>query len=275
MAFLATGFQDADRDDSGSLITCLEAISTHPFFIGVKEESYRLLQIIPGCRILEVGCGTGSDAQRMSILAGSEGLVAAVDPGVNMLKEAKSRVLSHKPPDSGGAAPEFFRMDGRSLGFPDSSFDMVREDRSLQHIRNPEAMIREMARVLRPGGRFVLFEPDWELFIIDAADRVLTRKILNFWADQFMNGWIGRELYRLCTENGIRGITVLPRTMIMHDLLTCDQIFGIRDTVLFAEKTGIIDRISGIQWLTALEDADRSGRFFSSFTGYLVYGEKS
>lgn len=273
MAFLATGFQHADQDDTGTLITCLDAISMHPFFIGVKEESFRILRISPGSSILEVGCGIGTDAKRLASLTGSGGMVAAVDPGLKMLKEAMS---GRKPDDTApdGILPVFIRMDGRALGFPDSTFDAFREDRALQHIHNPQSVIREMIRVLRPGGRFVLFEPDWELFIIDGADQLLTRRILNFWADTFMNGWIGRKLFRLCRDCGAQEVTVLPRTMIMHDLLICDRIFGIRDTVSRAADNGIIAPDAGSKWISELENANQSGRFFSSFTGYLVHGKK-
>lgn len=272
MAYLATGFQEADRDNSGRLISCLGAIETNPFFSRVKEESYRLLHLPQGSRVLDVGCGTGSDVRRLTALVGAGGMVVGVDPGISMLNEAfraGSSVSSHE-----GRSASFIRMDGRHLAFPDSCFDGVWEDRALQHIGNPQEVIREMFRVLRPEGWFVFFEPDWELFIIDGPERELTRKILNFWADSFMNGWIGRRLLRLCHDCDAGEVSVLARTMIMNDLSTCDRIFGIRDTVRLAVEKEVIDDEAGSRWLSVLENDDRSGRFFASFTGYLVYGRK-
>jgi len=246
---------------------------SHPFFRNVKDESFRLLDLHSGDRILEVGCGTGQDAWILAGITGYDGLVAAIDPGMSMLREAQMG-----DPDSEsnprGIYPSFARMDGRSLGFGAGVFDAVREDRALQHIGEPERVVSEMFRVLKPGGRFVLFEPDWELFIIDHPMPDVTRRILNFWADQFMNGWIGRRLFRLCLDYGASEITVLPRTFTLHDLNTCDRIFGIRDTVSHARETGLISEDDSDQWISILKESDESGRFFSSFTGYLITGKK-
>lgn len=274
MTFLATGFQQSDQDTSGILIACLDAIRSHPFFQLVKEESFDLLQVTEGMRLLEIGCGTGADAWKLADITGSSGLVAAIDPSLVMLENAQGGTSIGQKSESSLLCPAFVRMDGRDLAFSDSVFDCVREDRALQHIRAPERVISEMLRVLKPDGTFVLFEPDWELFTIDAPDKLVTRKILNFWSDQFMNGWIGRELFRICMDCGAIMVSVHPRTMVLHDLKTCEQIFGIMETVTRTVYAGIITSEEAASWLSSLNDADRAGTFFCSFTGYLVQGRK-
>jgi ubiquinone/menaquinone biosynthesis C-methylase UbiE len=271
MTFLADGFQEADSDTTGVLVTCLDSISSHPFFRSVKEESFNLLRIGPGSAILEVGCGTGTDAWIMAGISGASGSVTGIDPGLSMIQRARDAKKILLPSTQ---APRFLRMDGRYLGFPGQTFDAVREDRALQHISEPELVIREMFRVLKPGGRFSLFEPDWELFVIEGPGKGLTRTILNFWADTFMNGWIGRNLFALCRQNGARSPDVHPRTLVLHDLATCDQIFAIRETVARAVSSGIISIADADRWISYCEHADKEGRFFCSFTGFLVQGEK-
>lgn len=62
------------------------------------------------------------------------------------------------------------------------------------HVENPRQTLAEMIRVARPGGRTVVLDPDFETLVIDAADRSLTRSILNFVCDSIArNGWIGRQ----------------------------------------------------------------------------------
>lgn len=275
MTYLATGFQASDQDTTGILQSCLDSISSHPFFRSIKEESYRLLNLVQPSAVLEVGCGTGSDAWRLVEFTGASGLVIGIDPGLAMIQTARRirNDLSSSACSNQGI-PHFLRMDGRYLGFPDCIFDAVREDRALQHISYPEQVIGEMLRVLKPGGSIVIFEPDWELFIIEGQGKILTRTILNFWTDTFMNGWIGRSLFRICSDSGVREITIHPRTLILHDLAICNQIFAVRDTVTRAGASGIISPDDAEAWIMYIEEADRAGRFFCSFTGYLIHGKK-
>ena len=69
-----------------------------------------------------------------------------------------------------------------------------------------------MARVLRPNGRLVVFEPDTGGLLIDAPDKEVTRRIINFRGDVVRNGWIGRQLPRLMKHAGFLDVevTVLP-----------------------------------------------------------------
>ena len=90
MAFLASNFQSIDAaDDPGQLLSCLNAVRDHPFFCAAKEESCRLLQVRPGCRVLEIGCGTGEDAGVLARYAGAGDLVFATDVSRTPISRAK------------------------------------------------------------------------------------------------------------------------------------------------------------------------------------------
>ena len=66
-----------------------------------------------------------------------------------------------------------------------------------------------MIRVARPGARVVIVAADAPL--IDAGDRALTRRIVDFICDHEINGWLGRQMPRLYKENGLTDITVTPQ----------------------------------------------------------------
>jgi ubiquinone/menaquinone biosynthesis C-methylase UbiE len=103
-------------------------------------------------RVLDVGCGTGFVAQRVApVLSGGDTIVCA-DLSQVML-DACRRTLSE-----GGFACrfEFAKLDGRALPGPDGTCDVVTMNSVLHHLPEPGATLREVDRVLRPGGAFIV-----------------------------------------------------------------------------------------------------------------------
>lgn len=267
MTFLATGFQKVDYStDHEKLIRCLNAIHDHPFFQSVKEESFHHLDITPGFTILEIGCGTGQDANSLAILNGPKGNVIGSDISYTVLSRAKMLHCSSNV--------SFCLMDGHNIPIIDNACDAVREDRVLQHVHHPEYIIKEIFRILKPGGRCVLFEPDWDSFLVDGGDFDKTRKILDFWSDQFACGHIGGKLRRFCMNTGFSDIVVIPKTCVFTDLAQADLIFTLSENARMASEKGIIVPEEANEFIRILMDMDKNGTFFCSFTGYLVSGKK-
>jgi len=95
--------------------------------------------------VLDVGCGEGQVARLAA--AGGAALVAGVDPTWNQVVVARQR----------GGGPVYGRADADALPFPDGTFDAVVACLVFEHIRTVDAAVAEVARVLRPGGRFLFF----------------------------------------------------------------------------------------------------------------------
>ncbi len=93
-----------------------------------------------GERILDLGCGDGQLTER---LAKSGAIVTGVDADPRMVEAAKSRGL------------DAHRAMAESMPFADASFDAVFSNAALHWVRNQDAMMAEVRRVLKPGGRFV------------------------------------------------------------------------------------------------------------------------
>ena len=88
----------------------------------------------------------------------------------------------------------------RTLPFPDGAFDRSFCRWVLLHVEAAEAVVREMRRVARPGGRIMCVEADWETVTVYPGERRLTRRILNFSSDRHIEGWSGRRLAPLLRE---------------------------------------------------------------------------
>ncbi len=263
---LASGFQSVDHaSDFEVFSSCLTLIDSLPFFAECKRESYDLLGATPGHRILEVGCGLGDDAAALARRVAPGGSVVAVDGSQAMVEAARKR-------HGDVAGLSFDVADAAHLSFDDATFDGCRIDRVLQHIADPAAAIGEMVRVLRPGGVLVAFDNDWETLTVDSADRALTRTVLNAWCDRFPSGWIGRRLVALFLQAGLGDVVTYPKTLVLRDLEVADQVFSFISTAERLAEAGAISRDDADRWSNELRTANAEGRFFTSYTGFLVSG---
>jgi len=112
----------------------------------------RATALRPGDRVLDVACGTGFVARCAAQLVGPGRLVAGVDVSPDMLAVARSVT----PP---GNAVEWHEASAESMPFPDDSFDVALCQMGLQFFPDRQAALRELRRILVPGGRLALNLP--------------------------------------------------------------------------------------------------------------------
>jgi SAM-dependent methyltransferase len=107
-----------------------------------------------GARVLEVGCGPG----HLSVqLAGQHRLeVTGLDLDPAMIARAAANI--DRAANRGGRRPSFLVGDVAALAFPDRSFDLVVSTLSMHHWADPAAALAEIGRVLRPGGRALIWD---------------------------------------------------------------------------------------------------------------------
>ena len=106
-------------------------------------------------RALDVGCGAGALALALAPLVRE---VVGVDRVPELLEFARQRAPGNA---------QFVEGDATSLPFEDASFDLAGTLRTLHHVRRPELVVAELARVARPGGRVLVID---QLAPIDPLD---------------------------------------------------------------------------------------------------------
>lgn len=163
----------------------------HPWY----ESVYREIKDYPPCRVLEVGCGRGGFAIWLSrqapqlSLTGLDFSGAAID-------------IAQKSAAAQNAKVEFVQGDAEALPFADGSFDLVISCECMEHVPHPPQMAEELARVLKPGGRFCLTTPSQlNGMMIGWLHSLLTRKPYNSGAgvqprENFYFYWMVRRYLR-------------------------------------------------------------------------------
>jgi ubiquinone/menaquinone biosynthesis C-methylase UbiE len=238
------------------------------FFRLAKRRTYELLALSPGEHVLDVGCGAGDDVRALAEIVGTTGLAVGIDSSETMLNAARQR-------SANGPFPvQFLVGDATHLEFVDASFDGCRADRVLQHLTDPPVAVAEMARVLRPGGRVVVLEPDTGGLLIDAPDLEVTRRITEFRGGVVRSGWIGRQLRRLLTGAGLTDVEVAvlpsPRTDYAHTNASLRLDYYAR----CAAEAGVISAAEASAWSESLAAAAAAGDFCCVVTMFLVAGRK-
>ena len=106
-----------------------------------------LADLKPGERVFDVACGTGLVTFRAAEAVGPSGVVAASDISEDMVASVAAAAASR------GIAGDFRRMDAETLDHRDATFDVVICALGLMYVAEPANALREMRRVLVPGGR--------------------------------------------------------------------------------------------------------------------------
>lgn len=115
-----------------------------------RRRTVAVAGVTPGERALDVCAGTGD----LSLaLAGAGARVVGADFCAPMLDLARGKAAR-----CAGEVPRFLCADALALPFPDASFDLATVAFGIRNVSDPEAGLRQMARVVRPGGRVVVLE---------------------------------------------------------------------------------------------------------------------
>jgi SAM-dependent methyltransferase len=123
----------------------------HGPLAGLHGELLALAAPARGEMVLDVACGAGVLSIAVASAVGSAGRVLGVDLAESMVQAARLRAQS-----LGLAHAAFERMDAEQLTLPDASFDIALCALGLMYVPDAEVALRELHRVLRPGGRAVL-----------------------------------------------------------------------------------------------------------------------
>jgi ArsR family transcriptional regulator len=154
--------------------------------------AHGMMGLLPGRRVLDLGCGSGRLARLMAAAGNS---VTAVDNSEEQIRLAREEAdIAGRTPAPPQSKPDFILASMEATGLPAGSFDVALLSQSLHHAANPSEVIREAHRLLATDGRLLILdllahEEDW-----------LRSKFGDFWlgfAEADLRAWIQSAGFRI------------------------------------------------------------------------------
>ena len=170
-----------------------------------EAAAFVLPELRQGMRVLDVGCGPGSITRGLAERV-APGEVVGVDLSAETLEAARRDAAAR-----GLANLRYQEGSVYALPFPDASFDVAYAHQVLQHLREREVAVREMLRVLRPGGLLAVRDIDWETVVYWPDDPWMDRFVEVHLKTWYRNGGepaMGRRLRGLFNAAGVTDVRV-------------------------------------------------------------------
>ena len=219
-----------------------------------------VLATAPGERILDVGCGPGFYVAELLEEVGDSGSVVGVDSSPQMLAVAARRVEQREN-------VAFYESDATSLPVADGDFDAVLSVQVIEYVPDADRALAELYRVLRPGGRAVVWDVDWTTISWHATNEAAMEEALLAWDEHLAHPALPRTLAARLRAAGFEDVRaeghVFATTELVPDAYV-GAIFPLMEKFV-AARSGPAEAKA---WADDQHELDERGEFFFSCTQF-------
>jgi arsenite methyltransferase len=237
-----------------------------PDLVAQRAQVRAALKLRSGEHVLEIGCGNGLLACEMAGEVGSRGRVDGVDLSSSMI--ATARDLCAQMPNTG-----FIAADAVDLPYEDASFDVATSVQCLCFVSDVSAALAEMRRVLKPGGRFVILDTDWDTLVWNSSKPDLMEKVMGNYKSIYADARLPRTLSKLLAAAGLE-LRTREQFAIVNWKYAADSYSG--------HQIGFTRAVAGTSFPSAVLDdwerdihaANDDGTYFFNLNRYIFSGVK-
>jgi ubiquinone/menaquinone biosynthesis C-methylase UbiE len=189
--------------DEGVLETIaarLEFRGTDDGYAQLSQAHFPRLPLLQARQILALGCGTGIEVRALRRLTGPDTAIVGVDHSPALLDVARRLTADEGLSDN----VTYQTGDAHQLAFRDGEFDIVTLHTVISHADDPQRMLREARRVVRPGGTVAIFDGDYASLTFAYPDHALAKTIEEKLMQLIVaNPRIMRDLPRVLRQSGL------------------------------------------------------------------------
>jgi ubiquinone/menaquinone biosynthesis C-methylase UbiE len=260
-----------DDDTLQVLVDRLEARAKYPKFAAMLSQYLDIMEIDRAARVLDVGCGAGVAARAIARRPAFRGTITAID-----LSEYLVRAGERFAQAEGIASRiDFLVGDTQQLKLADASFDAAVAHTLLSHVEQPLVVLKELHRVVKPGGRIGIFDGDYASITFghedpstaERFDRLVRNAVIT-------NAMVMRELPRLLKQADLKVVAFYPH--VIAEAGAADYwASSVQSFRRILPKSGQVGEQETNAWADAIERYCGQGTFFGACNFYTYIVERT
>jgi arsenite methyltransferase len=264
----STKMTDLQTFDNQEATERLLALYVTPDVVAQRERFLHILAPQLGERVLDVGSGPGFLVSAIAESVGASGSVCGIDTSEPLLAVARSHCARL-------SRVEFRCADAIRLPFGDDDFDAVASTQVLEYVRDVDAALAEIYRVVRRGGRVAILDTDWDSVVWHSTDRDRMGRILAAWEAHAADSFLPRTLANKLRRHGfhVEAQQVIPMLNTDYDTNTYSNRLVDIIVPFVAGRNGIT-RDDAEMWAKELRQGGEQGDYFFSLNRYAFLAKK-
>lgn len=233
-----------------------------------RRGSFDAVDPRPGETVVDIGCGNGMLTAELARAVGPSGRVIGVDPSEDMRATAEGRCAEFD-------WVELIHGLADDMPVSDGAADKAVSVQVYEYLSDIPAALREVRRVLRPGGRLVIGDNHFGTlaWVSDAPERM--QRMMDAWDRHFVEREVPAVLPPILRQAGFDVERVMPVAISDHmlkpDGLAAMMIMLIRG---YAKSNGLVPEDEADAWAEEQRALARDGRFFFAMTHFVLSAVK-
>ncbi|MCZ6887783.1 MAG: methyltransferase domain-containing protein [Gammaproteobacteria bacterium] len=221
--------------------------------------------ILPGHTVLDFGCGPGFMSLALADMVGESGHVHGADINARFVADSTKRA-------AGRANVEFHHLTGAGVPLPDAHVDRVLCKNVLEYVPNAAATLKELYRVVVPGGKIHATDSDWGFVLVEPWGKEGTERFFTAAAPAFKEPFIGRKLLGLLRGAGCDEVSVRMAAFADQGASGFPSVLTNMRSYIAAFDTMPADEADAM--ITEVERAIEAGTYLFCLPQFLVTGTK-